>query len=281
MNLPAASAIERRIPNEIGKDDLALDEAFGSLPLAFLQYSVCMDEPWAIEQLRQFVELTRLQQPDSGGGVVFMGDFASPIGNRNDIVASAQITEKILDRMVPDWRQIKERKSGRWERHREGAQRAIVELERSAEIAEKMGDNAPRLSASAMHPWIWESARSLWQSGHFQEAVRAAAVKLNAETQNKLQRRDVSETDLFKQALSSDPAAQDKPRLRPQGDDQGKTALSVRRGVAAFAEGCFAAIRNPASHDVQNEMTEQEALEQLAAFSILARWVAGASVVRS
>lgn len=209
-----------------------------------------------------------------------MGDFASPVGSQSDIVASAQIVEKILDRVVPDWRQITERKPGRWERHREGAQRALVELQRSTEIAEKLGENAPRLSAAAMHPWIWESARSLWQSGHFVEAVRAAAVKLNAETQNKLMRRDISETDLFKQALSVDPASPDKPRLRLQGDDGGKTALSVRRGVASFAEGCFAAIRNPASHEVTTEIDEQTALEQLATFSVLARWVDAASAIR-
>ncbi|MFE4544612.1 TIGR02391 family protein [Arthrobacter sp. NPDC056727] len=239
-----------------------------------------MDEHWAMEQLRHFIDLTRLKQPKSEGGVVYMGDFAVPVGSRNDIIASAHVVEKILDRTIRDWWQIAERKPGRWERHREGAQRALVELERSAEIAEKLGDNAPQLSAAAMHPWIWEAARSLWQSGHYQEAVRAASVKVNAELQNMLGRRDISESDLFKQALSSDPAGPDKPRLRPYGDDGGKTSLSVRRGVAAFAERCFAGIRNPASHEVLNELTEQEALEQLAAFSILARWVATATVVR-
>jgi hypothetical protein len=239
-----------------------------------------MDEPWAMQQLRHFIDLTQLVQPSSGGGIAYMGDFAAPIGSRNDIVASAQVAEKILDRLIPDWKQISERKPGRWERHREGAQRALVELERSAEIAEKLGENAPQLSAAAMHPWIWEAARSLWQSRHFREAVQAAAVKVNAETQNMLQRRDISESDLFKQAFSSDPAAAEKPRLRPQGDDGGKTALSMRRGVSAFAEGCFAAIRNPASHEVLAEISEQEALEQLAAFSILARWVSASSVVR-
>jgi hypothetical protein len=123
-----------------------------------------------------------------------------------------------------------------------------------------------------MHRWIWERARSLSQSGHFAESVEAAARKLNAETQNKIGRRDVSETDLFNQAFSDDPPLAGKPRLRLTIDDDGKTAKSVRRGIRAFAEGCCAAIRNPVAHD-QTELSETAALEQLAALSILARWV--------
>jgi hypothetical protein len=48
--------------------------------------------------------------------------------------------------------------------------------------------------------------------------------------------------------------------------------------VAALAEGCFAAIRNPASHDALDELPEQEALEQLAALSVLARLVDSSTV---
>ena len=32
-------------------------------------------------------------------------------------------------------------------------------------------------------------------------------------------------------------------------------------------------LRNPGSHDPQDELSQDEALEQLAAFSILARWI--------
>src|SRR6185312_11674887 len=139
--------------------------------------------------------------------------------------------------------------------------------------------NGPTMSASALHAWAWGAARSLWQSGHFREAVRAASVKVNAELQNKLGRRDLSETALFQAALSNDPPKESAPRLRPLGDDGGKTALSIRRGVMAFAEGCYSALRNPVSHD-EGELSEEVALEQLAAFSLLARWVDEATVVK-
>ena len=240
-----------------------------------------MDEAWAIEQLEQFIALTRLQQPSSDGGVIFLGDHASPVGSKAEIVASAQIVEKIIDRVLPQWRSdISVDKRGRWQQHRQAAQRALVELRQGAEIAARLGDNAPTFTASSLHPWVWEGARSLWQSGHYREAVRAASVKVNAETQNKLGRRNISETDLFKQAFSNDAPTAEARRLRPAEDDGGKTALSFRRGIMAFAEGCYAGIRNPASHD-EGELDEQTALEQLAAFSVLARWVDGAAVLRA
>lgn len=48
----------------------------------------------------------------------------------------------------------------------------------------------------------------------------------------------------------------------------------VHRGAAAFAEGCHAGIRNPNRHeDGLPELPEHEALEQLAALSVPARWV--------
>jgi hypothetical protein len=40
----------------------------------------------------------------------------------------------------------------------------------------------------------------------------------------------------------------------------------------AYAEGCYAAIRNPVAHS-EGELPEDEGLEQLAVLSVLARWV--------
>lgn len=55
-------------------------------------------------------------------------------------------------------------------------------------------------------------------------------------------------------------------------DDNSDTFRSVDRGAMSFAEGCFAGIRNPNRHeDGLPELPEHEALEQLAAFSVLAR----------
>ncbi len=105
-----------------------------------------------------------------------------------------------------------------------------------------------------------------------------AAIRINAETQAKLSRMEVSETDLFNQAFSLEPPKVGAPRLRLMEDDGGKTYQNLHRGARAFAEGLYAAIRNPGMHVPHGGGEEQLALEQLAAFSLLARWVDQADV---
>lgn len=61
-------------------------------------------------------------------------------------------------------------------------------------------------------------------------------------------------------------------------DDGSDTYKSVQRGAMTFAEGVFAGIRNPLSHEADQELREQEALEYLAALSVLARWVDDSTV---
>jgi hypothetical protein len=42
----------------------------------------------------------------------------------------------------------------RWQGHRQAALRAVSEIEHRDETSEKLGDNAPQLSAAALHPWV-------------------------------------------------------------------------------------------------------------------------------
>lgn len=236
-----------------------------------------MDHEWAAERLRQHIRLTTLTRREYE-----MGIFDELSFSEAEILASAQVVEKIMDRVTPEWRDsLGEDYAQQWQPHRAAAVRALTEIETAEELAEKLGDNAPTLDASAMHPWAWEGARSLWQSRHFGEAVRAAATKVNAELQNKVGRRDVSEAALVQEAFSDNAPTERAPRLRPAGDDGGKTAKSVRRGIVALAEACYGAIRNPASHDPIGNVEEVIALEQLATISLLARWIDEAIVVRA
>ncbi|MFJ8747358.1 TIGR02391 family protein [Embleya sp. NPDC127516] len=70
------------------------------------------------------------------------------------------------------------------------------------------------------------------------------------------------------------------PRVLPDGDidDGSDTFRSRHDGAGSFARGVFSAIRNPIAHELDHELEENEALEQLAAFSILARWIDAAGV---
>lgn len=230
-----------------------------------------LNTDWAIAQLDTFIGQTVMHN-GSGNGFITTADYtAAP---EAEVAKQAQIVEKILARVTPDWRDHVTGKmaNNRWAKHREASIRAREELVRAEEIKQNLGDNAPDLSAADLHPWIWSGARSLWQSGHFVQAVRDAVTKLNAETQNKVGRRDVSETDLFKQSFSLDEAKPGKARLRRMPPEDSDTYRSVQRGAMAFAEGVFAGIRNPLSHEADQELSEQVALEYLAALSVLARW---------
>lgn len=237
-----------------------------------------MDVAWACEELEVFLDRAELGEPESW-------HTFTPVTNRapsSKIEEIAPIIERILDRVLPQWRtQIPDDRNetvNRWCQHLEAARRAKALLEREDELNQKLGEQAPQLNAASLHPWIWDGARSLWNSGHYREAVVAAAIKLNAETQNKVQRRDIGEIDLFTQVFSDAPPKPGQPRLRVHPDDGSKTFRSKHRGIRSFADGCYAAIRNPSSHEIQDDLPEHEALEQLATFSVLARWVADATL---
>lgn len=232
-----------------------------------------MNIEWAIEQLDEFIQATAVTYVPSPPSSIGFHSYKTAV-SEDEIVKRAQVVEQILDRVVPTWRtDVQKKDRQKWSVHYEASIRAREELVRAEEVRENLGENAPELSAAKLHPWIWEGANSLWQSGHYREAVGGAIRKLNAETQNKVGRRDVSETNLFKQAFSTDQPKADAARLRRMKDDGSDTYKSVQRGAMSFAEGVFAGIRNPLSHEVDQELSEQEALEYLAALSVLARWV--------
>lgn len=235
-----------------------------------------MNNEWAKGELDKFIQMTVMHSVSRPGYTTYKKTTSAPV---EEVVKQAQVVEKILDLVLLRWReQIKGNDSNRWTAHREAAIRAREELNREQEISENLGEQSPSLSAQQLHPWIWGGASSLWNSGHFREAVEGAIRKLNAETQNKLGRRDISETDLFKQAFSTDAPEVGRRRLRRMADDGSKTYKSVQRGAMAFAEGIFSGIRNPLSHESDHDLTEQEALEYLASLSVLARWVDSSSI---
>ncbi len=239
-----------------------------------------MNTQWAVAELDKFIAQTVMRNGSgSSGGVSIITNTNYTAAPDAEVTKQAQVVEQIFDRVIPSWRtEIANSKNNRWTRHREAALRAREQLIREQEVRENLGENAPEISAAELHEWVWSGAKSLWQSGHFREAVEGAIKKLNAEAQNKVGRRDVSETDLFKQAFSLDSAAPGKARLRRMAPDASDTYKSVQRGAMAFAEGVFAGIRNPLSHEADQELSEQEALEYLAALSVLARWVDGSTV---
>ncbi|MGB7981550.1 MAG: TIGR02391 family protein [Candidatus Nanopelagicales bacterium] len=232
---------------------------------------------WARSQLERYIDMTSLTEPSPSGD-----RDSHPSAPRDDVIRSTVLIEDILGQVTPTWRQdVAEDTTGRWQQHRDAAMRAVAVLDLDPWTRAKLGEAPAGLATSLLHEWVWEASRRLWANGFFAEAVGAAARRVNAKTQEKLGRRNVAETNLFRQAFSMDPPEAGKLRLRLWEDDDSQTYKNVHRGAMSLAEGLFAAARNLAAHEDEYELTEQEALEQLVAFSLLARWVERAKVINA
>lgn len=232
-----------------------------------------MNYVWAAEQLAKFVTATTPVEYEEFYGL------AEPYDTIQEQIA---VVERILDKMMPNWKSLPKNETDLTDHwgsynylaiHRMAAAQALSLAARHEEIKINLGDGAPTISASKLHAWVWSGAKSLWESGHYRSAVEDALKKVNAETQNKVRRRDISETKLFQESFSENAPQLGKPRLRRMTNDGSDTYRSVQRGASALAEGIYAGIRNPFNHEKPIEIDKQLGLEYLAAISVLARWV--------
>lgn len=138
----------------------------------------------------------------------------------------------------------------------------------------------PTPPVDRLHPTVWAAAAPQWTAHHLHDAVMAASKAVNAMLQAKAGRRDQSETTLVQAAFSTSRRPDGRPRLRFLTIENEKTRDSMTQGAMNFGMGCFLAIRNPLGHlpDDEHNLTEQEALEQLASWSLFARWIDRAEI---
>jgi hypothetical protein len=142
-----------------------------------------------------------------------------------------------------------------------------------------IGPRGPALAADRLHPRVWQASAPLWDGGNFRMAIQAAATAVDSQLKVKL-RVDRSGTDLVTKAFSTRAPTPDEPRLRFRGFSPGTESwTNAHEGALHFARGCAQRIRNLATHE-EAEPEEQVALEQLAALSVLARWIDDANVER-
>lgn len=234
-----------------------------------------IDVAWVTEQLTNFISRTR---PENRSNSAVITSRMAPACGRPEAIARSETIRPILDQLYPEWRsENATSRNDEFKAERDACSRLSARIESHEEVRRRLGgaDLSPRLATSGMHPLIWSAARTQWSTGHRHEAVLAAAKAVNSHLQTKLNRRDISETDLIRQALSDQAPTTGRPRLRFNGITDEQTRSSVRQGVMNFGAGCYGAIRNPVGHlpNEQVELTEQVALEQLAAFSLLVRWL--------
>ena len=136
------------------------------------------------------------------------------------------------------------------------------------------GENAPRLAAASLHPWVWTSAVSLWDSGHYADAVNRASTGLfDVHLPQKLDIAKVGGADdRITKAFSPNAPTATEPRLRFSGVAPGSSDwTNAHEGAMYFGKGCAKGIRNVTAHG--SRPNEQLALEALASLSLLARWI--------
>lgn len=156
----------------------------------------------------------------------------------------------------------------------ESADLLIGQVAYADEASRIIGPSGPVLAASGLHEWVWDAAKGYWDDGYYEDAVHSAAEVLDHKTQAKLGRRDINGTELYQQAFSPNDPVADSPRLRLSDVDPDDTDTwkSAHMGAMRLGEACSQGIRNPLAHK-KTDLTEQQALEQLGALSVLARWV--------
>lgn len=205
-------------------------------------------------------------------------------GNRYDlyqeVVRRAHTTAKIIDAVgleAPDVSDSEDENTV----HRLGhmATVALGVLDDWDELDKKLRPAAPAIGADQLHPWVWEAARTFWDSKHYRAAVHQAALSINAHLQDKVDRRDISDDRLVSACFSEKDPDEGNPRLRVPGDETDQTVRSIQRGAGLFAMGCVQVIRNPSAHE-HGEWPRHLALERLAALSVLARLIDQSRVAR-
>ncbi|WP_420443084.1 TIGR02391 family protein [Candidatus Poriferisodalis sp.] len=174
----------------------------------------------------------------------------------------------------------------RWASAMEATQRLVGVLRNRSVRSAILGPSGPLLAANQLHPWVWNAAVDRWDSSHWTDAVDAAARAVEELTQHKTNLSSLSGPDLYSKAFSTEPPEPGRSRLRfsaiPEKSEDGKASrrwTSAHEGAGAFGRGCAQGIRNMHAHGTA-ELSEQQAIEFLAALSVLARWVDTADVVR-
>lgn len=255
-------------------------------PSRSIRYPLTMDHEWAANQLDNFKKYIDALGDFSYADGAEYDDLIQEFGTSQDVadylVTKDPVMRELMEATQPELGLYQYPDQGGWgetnprywrELVRPRVLRAIGIHRFGAEARRRMQPDSPELIADQLHPWVWDAAMPLWLAGSRQEAVQAAARSVNARIQQKLERRDIADAALCREAFSLKEPGVGRSRLRFSGDRTSETWRSRQTGGIDFGAGCFEGIRNPVSHEHELNLPEMVALEYLAAFSILARWI--------
>lgn len=232
-----------------------------------------MDSEWAVQQCNEWLRLhERVPIPEAER------ERHGPKGRvRGSLAERAKIAHRVHLVAEVVW----DKWNDRWSLSAPLVRKLIFELEEGIEVRERLGlsPSGPALAADALHPWIWEAARPHWEGGNYDAAVWAAAINVNTQLKTKARRPDLGESNLVEAAFGISPPEEGKVRLRLCDETNPALFKDRHLGALSLGRGLFSGVRNPLNHVGAGDLTEQEALETLAAWSLFARWVAQAKAV--
>ncbi len=223
-----------------------------------------MNIEWALSKLEDFIRLaTPLPREEQTNRYRTL-----TIGNESELISAWVFVEKILESVYSDWHRnhlpIINQEYGS---KREASMHARAKLQNAVEIELNLAQSGPVLRADNFHPVIWNQAQEYWSGGFYRSAVQTCGTLIDIKLQAFTGRRDITGRDLVNQSFSTDDPQVGKPRIRVPEQENVESTRSLREGVQNLGLACFALVRNLSTHTVE-EITEHEALEQLALFSL-------------
>src|SRR5699024_6071109 len=146
----------------------------------------------------------------------------------------------------------------------------------SADAEARTQAGLPSFAPAQRQPFVWVGAAAHWTTHQYRVAVREAAEGLTVQWKERLGRNSVDDTVFWQQTLAPGTGTPEQPKLIWPGAPDDKTVKSMREGLEplakslnALATGLNLTVRNVTTH-TRAELSEQEAMERLAAYSYLA-----------
>src|SRR5262249_19292256 len=119
----------------------------------------------------------------------------------------------VLSAISPDFRQVCAHNLDGHVSALPVVRRALGPLDAGNQIASNQwSGGGPALPLSVADPMVWGPAAPLWELGKYRQAVADAATSVNHFTQKRLDRYDISDSDLMAQAFSDKPPQPGEPR---------------------------------------------------------------------
>lgn len=151
-------------------------------------------------------------------------------------------------------------------------------VKNAAELEENLHPG-PRLRADELHAVVWDAGRKLWADGHMGSPLQSAGQAVEEHIAIAASEGNLRGSRLVNAYLAPGVATPASPRLRrPTTSLSAETITNRKEGLFGLGKAVVQGVRNIVSHG-SHGVNEQEALESLAAMSLLCRWIDDCTLV--